>query len=147
MAIKGQAITDFIVEFTYSDAIEVAGTIVNVEATKGVETGKGKTPATESKNSDKDSEQWTLYMDSSSNKNGSGVDMMLISPEGHKIHCALCFRFQASKNKVEYEAIIEGFQLASELWVRNLKVYSDSQLVVNQVNDFYQEEGKKWLPT
>ena len=40
---------------------------------------------------------------------------MLISPKGHKIHCALCFGFQASNNKVEYEALIAGLRLAKEL--------------------------------
>ena len=49
MIIKGQALVDFIVEFTYCDATEVAGTIVNVEAAKEVEMGKGKTPVTEAK--------------------------------------------------------------------------------------------------
>ena len=53
--IKGQALADFIVEFTYFNATEVAGTTVNVEVTKGVEMEKGKTPATESENSDNDS--------------------------------------------------------------------------------------------
>ena len=38
--IKGQALTNFIVEFTYSNTTEVAGTIGNVEAMKGVEMKK-----------------------------------------------------------------------------------------------------------
>ena len=62
---------------------------------------------------------------------------MLIRLKGHKIHYALRFRFQASNNVAEYEALIAGLRLAKELRVRNLKVYSDSQLVVNQVNDAY----------
>ena len=53
--------------------------------------------------------QWTLYVDGASNENGSGASMMLISPERHKIHCALCFKFHASNKKVEYEALIRGY--------------------------------------
>ena len=34
-------------------------------------------------------------------------------------------------------------KLAKELRVKNLKVYSDSQLVVNQVNETYQAKGEK----
>ena len=37
----------------------------------------------------------------------------------------------------EYEALIVGLFLAKELQVHNLRVYNDSQLVVNQVNDIY----------
>ena len=79
-----------------------------------------------------------IYVDGASNENGSGAGMMLVSLEGHKIHCALCFGFQMSNNKAEYEALITGLGLAKELQVRNLRIYSDSQLVVNQVNDVYQ---------
>ena len=62
---------------------------------------------------------------------------MLISPEKHKIHCALCFRFKASNNKAEYEAFIVTLGLAKELQACSVQIYSDSQLVVNQVNDIY----------
>ena len=55
--IKQQGLANFTAEFTYSDATKVAGTIVNVEVVKGVETKKGKTPITESENNNKDSEQ------------------------------------------------------------------------------------------
>ena len=65
--------------------------------------------------------------------------MMLISPKGHKIHFALCFGFSVSNNKVEYEALIAGLRLEKELRAYNLKISSDSQLVVNQVNDIYME--------
>ena len=47
-------------------------------------------------------------MDEASNGTGSGAGIMLISPEGHKIHCAIRFGFKASNNKAEYEALIEG---------------------------------------
>ena len=76
-------------------------------------------------------------MDGFSNENGSGACIMLIRPEGHKIHCILHFGFSASNNKAEYDALIAGLRLVRELQACNLKVYSDSQLVVNQVNDIY----------
>ena len=81
---------------------------------------------------DPNEEQWILYVDEALNENGLEAGMMLISLEGRKIHYALCFRFQ-SNNEVDYEALIVGLKLAKELKVNNLKVYSDSQLVVNQV--------------
>ena len=90
-------------------------------------------------------EQWILYVDGASNENGSGAGTMLISPEEHKIHCALCFRFQASSNEAEYEAFLEGLRLVKELKVNHLKVYSDSQLVVNRVNETYQAREEKMV--
>ena len=51
--IKGHALADFIVEFTYFDTTKVASTIDNAEEAKGVEMEKGRTFITESEdNSD-----------------------------------------------------------------------------------------------
>ena len=43
---------------------------------------------------------------------------------------ALWFAFSASNNEVEYEALIIGLKIAKELESQELKVFSDSQLVV-----------------
>ena len=43
MAIKGQALTDFIAEFSYIDTTEVAGTTNNAEVAKVVEIGNDET--------------------------------------------------------------------------------------------------------
>ena len=78
-------------------------------------------------------------MDNASNDTGSRAGMMLISPEGHKIHCAIHFEFKVLNN----EALIMGLHLACQLQVHNMKIFSDSQLVVNQVNEFYLARGEK----
>ena len=70
---------------------------------------------------------------------------MLISPKGHKINCTLHFRFSASNNDVEYEALIADLRLVKESQVHNLRIYSDSQLVVNQVNDIYEARREKMV--
>ena len=54
-------------------------------------------------------------MDDVSKENKSRANMKLISPEGHKIHCALCFELQALNNKAEYEALIAGLHLIRKL--------------------------------
>ena len=84
--IKWQAL----VEFTYADIAEVAGSADIIEAVKVVEAQEEKNSAL----AKGDAKQWTLYVDSASNDTGSGVGIMLISPEGHKIHCALRFGFR-----------------------------------------------------
>ena len=127
MVIKWQALADFIAEFTYSNVTEVTGTTNSAEAAKVA----GERDRKDSVPTKRDVEQWTLYVDSASNDNGFRVGMMLISPEGHKIHCAIRFVFKASNNKAEYEALITGLRLVCELQARNVKIFSDSQLVVN----------------
>ena len=77
-------------------------------------------------------------MDGSSNERRSKAGLILVSPEGHRMHCALRFGFKASNNEVEYEALIAGLNLAKEMKVESLKIYSDSQLIVCQVTEEYQ---------
>ena len=83
--IKGQALADFIAEFTYFDAAKVTGMTNNVEAVKAtrVRERENFVPI------EGDAEQWTLYVDNISNDTGSEVGMMLMSPDGHTIHCAI----------------------------------------------------------
>ena len=103
-AIKGQALVDFIVEFTYN--VNLSTEVI------------GK-PALDL------SRLWKLYVDGSSNENGAGAGLMLISLEGHNIHYAVRFRFPASNNEAEYEALIAGLKLAQDMKVV-IEVYSDS---------------------
>ena len=55
-----------------------------------------------------------------------------------RIRYAVKLKYNATNNAAEYEALITGLKLAIEVRAKNLKVYSDSQLVVNQVKDAYQ---------
>ena len=75
--------------------------------------------------------KWKLYVDVSSNENGSGAGLMLISPENHRISSALRFTFKASNNEAECEALLTGLRLIKELQVDSLLIFIDSKLVVS----------------
>ena len=72
-------------------------------------------------------------MDGSSNENVSGAGMIFISSEGHRFHSTLRFRFEASNNEAEYEALIFGLHLATDIGVKDISVTCDSLLIVNQI--------------
>ncbi|KAM2312317.1 hypothetical protein ACFXTH_022736 [Malus domestica] len=48
---------------------------------------------------------------------------------------ALRFKFKASNNEAEYEALLAGLRLAKHLGVERIDIFSDSQFVVNQVTN------------
>ncbi|KAL5554586.1 hypothetical protein UlMin_041987 [Ulmus minor] len=118
-AIKGQALADFIAEFTYTPEMSEKLT-------------------TQTQNS-----QWKLYVDGSSTETSSGAGIILVSPDGVKLSCAVRFKFKATNNQAEYEALLSGLRLAKEVSARHLTIYSDSQLVVSQVNSEFQAKGEK----
>ena len=57
----------------------------------------------------------------------------------------LRFGFQALNNKAEYEDVIVGLNLAHSMEAYQLKICSDSQLVVKQIEDFYEARGEKMI--
>ena len=63
------------------------------------------------------------------------------------MHCAFKFGFKASNNEAEYEALIVGLKLAKEMKVESLDIFSDSQLIVCQINDEYQALEEKMAVT
>ncbi|GJY50302.1 reverse transcriptase domain-containing protein [Tanacetum coccineum] len=82
-------------------------------------------------------EPWTLFTDGSSCIDGSGAGLILTSPEGTEFTYALRFQFTASNNEAEYEALIAGLRIATQMGVRNVHVSVDSKLVANQVLGTY----------
>ncbi|XP_021817133.1 uncharacterized protein LOC110759389 [Prunus avium] len=76
---------------------------------------------------------WTLYVDGSSNRQGSGAGLVLKAPDQTTIEYAIRFQFQASNNEAEYKALLAGLRLAKGIGAKQLRICSDSQLVVNQV--------------
>ncbi|XP_074356701.1 uncharacterized protein LOC141696461 [Apium graveolens] len=77
---------------------------------------------------------WLLFVDGSSTTNSGGAGIILISPEGFKIQQSLKFEFQATNNVAEYEALIAGLKLATDLEVDIIDIFGDSQLVAKQIS-------------
>ena len=74
-----------------------------------------------------------MYFDDSLMKTGAGAGLLFISPLGVHVCYMIQLHFAASNNAAEYEALINGLQIAIELGVRRLDVRGDSQLVIDQV--------------
>jgi ribonuclease HI len=75
-----------------------------------------------------------MYFDSSLKHEGAGAGVLLISPQGEQLKYVLQIFGKVSNNEVEYEALLHGLRLAISLGIKRLLVYSDSVVVINQVN-------------
>nr|GEY82887.1 reverse transcriptase domain-containing protein [Tanacetum cinerariifolium] len=82
-------------------------------------------------------EPWTLFTDGSSCVDESGVGLILTNPDGVEFTYALRFQFAASNNEAEYEALIVGLRVATQMGVKNIQENVDSKLVANQVLGTY----------
>nr|GEY49861.1 reverse transcriptase domain-containing protein [Tanacetum cinerariifolium] len=82
-------------------------------------------------------EPWTLFTDGSPCVDGSGAWLILTNPDGVEFTYALRFQFAASNNEAEYEALIAGLRIATQIGVKNIQANVDSKLVANQVLGSY----------
>ena len=76
---------------------------------------------------------WKVYVDGASNHKGSGVGLVLVSPEGITIEKSLRLGFSATNNESEYEALLVGMAMIQRMEGKDVDIFSDFGLVVGQV--------------
>jgi ribonuclease HI len=77
---------------------------------------------------------WTMYFDGSKRVQGAGAGVVLISPQGDRLKYVLRMSFpQASNIEAEYEALLYRMKMAKACGATRLKIFGDSNLVVQQV--------------
>ncbi|KAK0580388.1 hypothetical protein LWI29_001267 [Acer saccharum] len=89
--------------------------------------------------------KWQLRVEGSLNTYDSGAGVVVSTPEGDSVECALRFDFKATNNQAEYEALIAGLKVCTVLGADEVEIFSDSQVVVNQVLDEYQVRDESMI--
>ncbi|GJU15690.1 reverse transcriptase domain-containing protein [Tanacetum coccineum] len=97
VSVKGQILVDFIVKRTEEDS-----------------------PDTLMAEEEELPEPWIPFIDGSSCTDGFEAGLILKNPEGMEFTYALRFRFDATNNEVEYEALIAGLKIAKQMGVKKL---------------------------
>ncbi|GKB97669.1 reverse transcriptase domain-containing protein [Tanacetum coccineum] len=127
-SVKGQILADFIVERPEDDPLD--------------------TPMEDKEDLP---DPWILFTDGSSCINGSEAGLIITNPKGVEFTYALRFRFDATNNEAEYEALIAGLRIAeqmgsclglrmmSRLSLKNDMPFRDSTSTV------VEEEGRTWM--
>ena len=107
-SIKGQVLVDLVAEFT-EPKIEELPSNGNMDE-KLVGTISQYCPLT-----------WEVHVDGASNQKGSGVGLVLTSPEKVVIEKSLRLDFLATNNEAEYEALLEGMAMVQRMGGRSIK--------------------------
>ena len=76
---------------------------------------------------------WRLYVDGAMNQRGSGVGLVLISPENITIEKSLRLGVLDTNNEAEYEALLVGMTMIQKMGGKAVEILLDSSLVVGQV--------------
>nr|GEV98345.1 hypothetical protein [Tanacetum cinerariifolium] len=75
---------------------------------------------------------------------GSGVGLILTNPDGVEFTYALRFQFAASNNEAEYEALIAGLRIATQMGVL-VEVLETKSITSKEVTAVIEEEGPTWM--
>ena len=92
---------------------------------------------------------WKVFVNGASNALGTKAGIVVITPEGIKLEHSFRLGFKAFNNEVKYEALLVGLRVVLDLGAKKVKVYSDSRLVVNQVQGSIEAKDPrmmKYLP-
>ena len=73
---------------------------------------------------------WTVYTDDSLVSGMDGVGVILLSSKKYIFKYGVQIQFPTTNNEAVYEAVLKGLRVAKALGVRNLKLNSDSKLVI-----------------
>ncbi|XP_075669848.1 uncharacterized protein LOC142639574 [Castanea sativa] len=88
---------------------------------------------------------WKVFVDGTSNTVGAGAGIVAITLEGIKLEHSFRLGFRAFNNEAEYEALLAGLRVVSDLGAKKVVVYSDSCLVVNQVRGSFEAKDPRMI--
>ena len=66
---------------------------------------------------------WRVYVDGAANQKGSGVGLVLISPENITIEKSLRLGFLAINNETEYEALLVGMTIVQIMRGKAMEIF------------------------
>ncbi|GKA78853.1 reverse transcriptase domain-containing protein [Tanacetum coccineum] len=84
-------------------------------------------------NSTPTTRSWRLYLGRETIKEGSGVGIILISPEENMYSYVIRLKFKASNHAMDYEALLAGLAASANQGIKDLHVFIDSLTLVTQV--------------
>ena len=119
-SVKGQVLTDLVVEFAeLPEEVEVKQHGMDEKSVGLITT--------------QDTSSWKVYVAGAANQQGAGVGLVLVSLEKITIEKFLRLGFLATNNKAKYEALLMGMTMVQKMGGKAVEMFSDSRLIVGQV--------------
>ncbi|XP_020675309.2 uncharacterized protein LOC110094419, partial [Dendrobium catenatum] len=105
---------------------------------------------------EQESPTWEFYFDGASSIKSLrpyetpvvrvGLGLIFVSPEGHTLRYSYSLSEPRTNNEDEYEALIVGLELDIQMSIVRVKIFGDSQLIINQVAGIFKVLKPELLP-
>ncbi|XP_026384066.1 uncharacterized protein LOC113279600 [Papaver somniferum] len=86
---------------------------------------------------ERNSKRWEIFVDGSVNGEGNGIGIMIISPKGARVVHTFRLEFASTNNGTKYEGVVHALRLEVEMKLDDIRITSDSQLVIRQIQGIY----------
>ena len=116
-SVKGQVLANFVTEFSPRNEGEM---VYHVEC-----------------------HPWRVFMDSASSAMGADVGIVIITLERIRLEHSFRLGFKASNNEAKYETLLAGLKRVLGMGAWDVEAYSDSRLVVNQVQGSFEARDSR----
>jgi hypothetical protein len=80
---------------------------------------------------------WKMFFDGASSSIGAGAGVVFKSPSQEIISLSYKLEFEATNNVAEYEALVLGLRAAKEMGIKEVAVFGDAELIVQQIKGVY----------
>ena len=80
---------------------------------------------------------WKMFFDGASSSIGAGAGIVFRSPSQETISLSYKMEFEVTNNMAEYEALVLELRDAKEMGIREMAVFRDAKLIVQQVKNIY----------
>ena len=119
-SIKAQALAEFVAECTFRKHQKIQ----HQSAPEGSD---------QLAEMNKPTDIWSVQVNGSSTQESARTGILLIGPNKEEFKCFIKFTFPITNNATEYEALLAGLRLVRRIRADTVKIFVDSQLVVQEV--------------
>ena len=81
---------------------------------------------------------WKIFFDGASYKDGACIGIVFVSPTQETISLSQKLEFEATNNVAEYEALVLGLRAAKDMGIKEIVVFGDAELIIQQIKNVYQ---------
>jgi ribonuclease HI len=83
---------------------------------------------------------WRMFFNRASSSIGAGAEVVFRSPSQETISLSYKMEFEVTNNVAKYDALVLGLRAAKEMEIKEVAMFGDAELIVQQVKTVYQSK-------
>jgi ribonuclease HI len=86
---------------------------------------------------------WKMFFDGACSREGAGAGVFFVSPSQETISLSYKLEFDTTNNVAEYEALVLGMRAAKEMGIKEIAIFGDAELIIQQVRNAYRANNPR----